>query len=407
MTHFVNIPEVYFFMIPSIAHIGGGEFYVARKVQYLRSLGVEVYVISTQKMEIKIPELKEFSSYIWEEMTFPISITPLRVINVIEKRFGRLLKDRKNAIIESNMVTLSPWAEYIASIYNIKHVVYLLTETFKTISPSLKSFFYFKLGQHLLYGITKYSIAYLLKTSDDLSYTELVAVGNISNQVKEIPLPIEVNKNNYDYVVICLGRLSKNYVMAATAAVCNFSKHTNLRVKLILVGGDASAREINNLKAIIDTSKNVDGEFTGALSPIPLGLFEIADVAISGAGCALICSQNGVPTITVDANDNKAIGILNVTTNNTTFRTVEPPIDIESLLDDVLIKKMYRVNKKKEENDDYSQHMKVMSITTKGDYYDINTLENERKYKLLKIIYHYSSFRFVRSIMNIYIAFVK
>ena len=54
---------IYVFLIPSIVEVGGGEFYVANKAQYLNKIGYNVIIISTRKKKAVIPYLKQFEKF--------------------------------------------------------------------------------------------------------------------------------------------------------------------------------------------------------------------------------------------------------------------------------------------------------------------------------------------------------
>ena len=393
----------YIFLIPSIVEVGGGEFYVANKAQYLNRLGYNVIIISTRKKKAFIPYLKQFEKYIWQELEYPISATPKRIVRKIEQRLHNIINN-KDVIFESNMVTLSPWGEYFAHIFQGLHIAYPLSEGFSVQTPSMKDFFEFKLNQHLLFGITEKSIALLLGTIQNIDNTCLLAVGCTYNQIQDVPLPKSIKLEGFDYNILCLGRLSKSYVKAATKAVSKFADiYFNKRIQYIVVGGDCTKEEKSLLVNMISNNENVYGVFTGALSPLPLRLFNIADAAIASAGCVGICRRCGLLTISVDANDSKAIGVFNVTTNNSIYRNDEPKINIETILEEVLVKKKYSaLGTLAEIEPDYSEHLNIINKQYDKHYYNIFDIKNPIRYKVLKFIYTIFGFRTVKTIMNLY-----
>ena len=398
----------YVFLIPSIVEVGGGEFYVANKAQYLNRIGYNVIIISTRKKKAVIPYLKQFEKYIWQELEYPISATPKRIVRIIEQRLHNIITN-ENIIFESNMVTLSPWGEYFAHQFQGLHIAYPLSEGFSVQTPSMKDFFEFKLNQHLLFGISKKSIGLLLGTIQDIENTCLPAVGCTYNQIQDLPLPESIKLEGFDYNILCLGRLSKSYVKAATKAVSKFAdNYFNKRIQYIVVGGDCTNEEKSILVNMISNNKNVYGVFTGALSPLPLQLFNIANVAIASAGCVGICRRRGLLTISVDANDSKAIGIFNVTTNNSLYRNDEPKINIETVLEEVLVQKKYpALETLSEIEPDYSKHLNIINKQYDKHYYNVFDINNPIRYNVLKFLYTIFGFRIVKTVMDLYIRFQK
>ena len=399
----------YVFLIPSIVEVGGGEFYVANKAQYLNKIGYNVIIISTRKKKAVIPYLKQFEKYIWQELEYPISSTPKRIVRKIEQRLHNIINNNKDVIFESNMVTLSPWGEYFAHQFQGLHIAYPLSEGFSVQTQSMKDFFEFKLNQQLLFGISKKSISLLLGAIQDIENTWLPAVGCTYNQIQDLSLPESIKLEGFDYNILCLGRLSKSYVKAATKAVSKFADTCfNKRIQYIVVGGDCTKEDKRLLVNMISNNKNVYGVFTGALSPLPLQIFNIAEVAIASAGCVGICRRRGLLTISVDANDSKAIGVFNVTTNNSLYRHDEPKINIENILEEVLVQKKYPPLETLDEIEpDYSKHISIINKQYEKQYYNVFDIKNPIRYTVLKFLYTLFGFRRVKIIMDLYIRFQK
>lgn len=356
----------YIFLTNTIDSIGGSQLYISRKVNYLKMHNWDVEVYYTDYGEVLIENLKPFVTNHLQVLCVPIDC-------VSRKEREKLLNHftpNEITIIETHLVHLSVWGEYIAKHIGGKHLAYFLCEHFPPLSDSARAFLRFKLHQKLLYGITNKSIPALFREDFDGSLYKLLAVGAFSavgdNDERITAIP------NADYTILSLGRLDKPYIPFMIASVKDFSEKYNLSKINLIVIGDSQYRD--TLFAPLNSIHNIHVFQLGNMSPIPQNVFTISDVAIATAGCVVVTSRNDVPTIVVDGNDYSAIGVMGYTTRNSLFRDVdEPPIQIKSLLEDILIKKMYS---KKGVRDfetpiDYSAHQRVIDQDFDGEYYDV------------------------------------
>jgi len=143
---------------------------------------------------------------------------------------------------------------------------------------------------------------------------------------------------------------------------------------------------------IREDAPNISVIATGYLYPVPTKLLEQCDAFFTSAGSSWVCMRSGIPTITYDGNDNKPIGILGRTTQNTLFRgETEPPGDFSILMDQILVERKY---KKEAPNfsdglPDFSDHMKALEETaSEKEYYDVESIKPETKtdYKLKRAL---------------------
>lgn len=365
----------YIFLNTTIANIGGAELYISHKLEHLEKLGYNVYVITFEVGNVVIENLKTYEKYIIPELKIPFRRTTHKVRKSVINVFLKL-NLHGTTIIESSFVNLNLWGEYIASQIKAYHICYLLPET-NDISPKDYNFFLFKYNQHCLYGITKNTIPQMMNDGGVYPNTTLTAVGCTADAVNNENLYNIPNWKDADYTILSLGRLNKPYVPYMLAAVENFIKAIGSNtVNLILVGGYINVSIRKKINTISKYSKTINIFYLGEMNPIPQVLFRKSDVAIAVAGCAGICQRQGLPTITIDANDFKAIGILGKTTKNRIYREKEQPIEITELLYKVLVEKEYVKSAPQKclsrQNIDYSEHDKLLQIPSNYNYYQVS-----------------------------------
>ena len=354
----------YLFLTPSIVSIGGAELYVARKVKHLREMGWYPIVFSFCKGDIKIEDLRGFNENIVAEFELKYSISNVRIRNGVLKNVESKVKEACQIIVESHTTNLAYWGEYIASCLNATHLCYLLTETFPKLSNLEHVFFENKLKQNLLRGIVDLSVTKLFSDGNKYNVPRLPALGNIYNSIDDkISYDYSIYRNA-DFKILSLGRLNKPYIEEMLRAVYTFSKaNPNRTINLTLLGGYF----VDKIKAIceeVQCGSMVEIIHIDECNPIPANIFSYNDIAIAVAGCARICTDQNLPTITVDANDKKAIGVLDVTTNNTILRQSEEPQEIYDLIEDLLIKKKYSLHHKEQKPQclDYSEHDRYFEV---------------------------------------------
>ena len=378
----------YIFLTSTIRNVGGAQLYMSRKMDWLKSLGWLVDTYYYNDGNVVIENLKEFKNHCIPELSIPFELLVDRKKKKILKTICSVNSDV--LIIESHILNLCLWGEYIISQKGGMNLCYLLSETFPPITKSTRCFLEYKLQQNLLFGINDRSIPLLLGNSSQTSKRGLLAVGNNEDNVKdiedyEIPLSFD-NK----VTIISLGRLDKPYIEPMVNSIKYFvSKHKELFFNVIFIG-DAAQKEIKeNILGQIDKEPNVETICTGYMLPIPRKLLKAADVAIASSGCVRITRNEGILTIAIDGEDYMALGIAGITTNNSLYRNnCEPKQKVEDLLEDILINKKY----KKEEiviNSvstvvDYSKHKAIIDGYKSRNAYNMESGSLSIKQMILK-----------------------
>mgnify|MGYP003289962207 CR=1 FL=1 len=364
----------YIFLTNSIRFIGGSQLYISRKVDYLRKQGWQVEVYYTDYGPIMIDNLRLFTANHFPVFCFPIEYVSKKERKKILEKF----EPNEETIIETHLVHLSIWGEYIAKYIGAKHIAYFLCEQFPPLSNGVSDYLKFKLRQNLLYGITSKSIPALFRENVDGTPYSLSAVGchagvgGIESRIEQLP--------EADYTILSLGRLDKPYIPNMVESVREFAEIYEEKKINLLVIGDSPFRE--KLLEPLKSRNNVLTLMLGELTPIPRNAFLASDVAIATSGCATLTSLNDVPTIAIDGNDFYAIGINGYTTSNTLFRNSnEPQLKIKDLLEDVLVKKMYPkkgIFEFEGQELDYSAHQAIIDQEFDKSYYDVLSIDTSK-----------------------------
>jgi len=372
----------YVFLTFSIANLGGQEMYVRSKLLYLKKNGWEVNIFSINKGEIYIHDFDSYTKQIIPKLGTPTYLT----LKHDKKKVIRVLLDSirnevfEELVIESHSIFFATWGELLAKELNCKHIVYSLIEENQLKDKELLEFAEFKHKRKELAGITRNYVHDMLHSYREISLREsyhLVAYS--SDIVEDYAHPILRSIPKGDYTIGNIGRLGKTYLLPVLDDIILYiNKKFPAIFNVIIIGGDPELIKIQRkIRLKFKQVPNANLVMTGYIYPIPKKLITLADVFISVSGSAVISEKLGVPTISIDVNDFKPIGVLGFTTKNIIFRDREPVIPLGVLLDEVLISKYY----KKEIIDlsncsipDFSSHMKfILESEQSKEYYDINT----------------------------------
>ena len=326
--------------------MGGAELYARDKLEYMQRKGYESYIFApkgySENTEILIEDLKQFNNGITELLDYypqqcspkDIKKTVLFVLEAIN------YSDSDEVLIESNSFITSCWGELIAQYIQGKNYCFILHENFY---GDCLEFFEFKLNRKELAGTYDDSLVKMFtgykNLADDQRYY-LLATN--SQTVKDIQYNDMPDISKYDWIIGGISRLEKPYVEEMLKEISIFaSNHKDKRILLILIGSDENPIVRNRIKQIMENSSNVTVFVTGILSPIPRCIFEKADVFVSSATSAQFPACEGVPTITIDGNDYKGIGILGYTTSEDLYHSGEDDVfDVNELLEKVLIERV-------------------------------------------------------------------
>lgn len=365
----------YIFLNTTIANIGGAELYISHKCDHLKELGYNVYVFTFERGNVVINNLKVYEKYVLPELKILFRRSNAMIRRKVLNVFRNLNLDGET-IIESNIDNLNVWGEYIAKEIDAYHICYLLPEN-NTAREKERDFYRYKYEQHVLFGITPHSIKDMMKDGQDYPNSFLPAVGCTADTI-DYDSQYEIKGwQDPDYTILTLGRLNKPYIPSMLNSVCDFAcEHKDKMVNLLIIGGYMSSDIEKKLIKIQNAAHNLKIYNLGEMSPIPQSLFAIADVAIAVAGCAYVCHGQGLPVITVDANDYKGIGLFKQTTINNTFRREECIVEVKDLLADVLVYKTFTKHKTNvpytSKQIDYSKHDELLSIPSNIKYFDVS-----------------------------------
>lgn len=369
--------------------------YARNKMNYLKNQGynVNIFHCETGRRKIIIRDLLEYEKNSYLILNHPAYLFSIpKQEEVISSIYQQVPKQCDELIIESLSIATATWGELIAEKLNAKNIVFLLSEYNSLRNDTIYEFFKFKLKRRELAGIQNKSISQLFcnreKIDEKFSY-QLDA--SCTNVVEDIPYPMMLQIPHSDFKIASIGRLNKLFLINILDDVISFIKeHDDKSFTIILIGGElhnsgAKKKIVQKFEKI----KNVRLFFTGYIYPIPRELVLLPDIFISSAGSCTVSSSLGKLTISIDSNDHKPIGIMGKTTNNTLFRDNEPIVSIKELLDDILIKKIYKsdiINLPDNPQVDFSEHLKfILNSDNSIAYFNINAVRLSLKDWIEKI----------------------
>ena len=341
--------KLYVFMATSICSIGGGSLYYKNKIKYLEEKGWHVLIFSFVKGKPSLSRLMSYEDCIMEELKFPPYLyTKKKRVKILIQVLKKINSEQYNQIIiESNHTPASMWGEYIASQTGAKHFIYALNEKDNKLGEEYLKFLKFKLERRELAGIVKQTVGNLLSSymviSEQQHYVLGACPGGAISNVEDVEFSdprIQEGKIN----VLSLGRLEKSYILPILQEFCDYAnKNMGLKFNLLILGSNFQIEK--SIVSMFTDVKNVNLIFLGSLFPIPLKLLKLVDVNIASSGSAGLTHKFGIPTISVDGNDYRPIGILGYNAHNRLFRGEDEPIrDLADLLDLILVKRTVEKN---------------------------------------------------------------
>lgn len=366
--------KVFVFFTGPIGGIGGAQLYVARKLQWLRSCGWRVVVFSSDKVAVVVDELKEFEKDRHSWLNIPAYLYQRRKRARYLNRLLRVIGHAERYYFQSHTPQLASWAELVAEHVGGTHLFHSLTEDGHVNMRNLMRLTRHKYEQGLFKAIKDISAQKMLMMNDRPENIALVAVGCSIGNVADCECALLNGVTRAVHNILILGRLEKQYVKAGVTGVTEFArKHLADSINLYVMGDD-NDKLTGSLKDIVKHCQNIRAYWLGGLFPVPRKVFKLADVCIAGAGCAWMAMNESALCITVDANDQKAIGILGVTTNMSLFRKDEPEVEISEMLERVLVEKKYdaRDIKLVPNKLDYTAHQLLQDSVVQCEYFDFD-----------------------------------
>ena len=331
----------------SIVGVGGGQLYVSNKLKYMEESGYETYVFSALSGEILVSYLKETKGIIDNRFNHYPSEFPKKRVSAILDQIVRILNYSENdeMLVESTCINLSLWAELLAQKCNAKHILFSISEK-NEVFPGNVDYYVFKYKRRELFTINSNTFSELYKKSS------MVSEGTIPVLVAYLGIPVENYEcraideiDKKDRTICILGRISKKYVEIAARELAHFcSAHASLTFNIIVVGGVQSKTDeeiINNIYSYYADVNNATLYYPGGLSPLPEKLFEICDLFIGGAGCAILPYRKGKLTLGMSVIDGNALGLMGYDTSST-FIPAQGNISIQQFFSDALIDYKYK-----------------------------------------------------------------
>lgn len=371
----------YIFLTSGIRNMGGAQMYVANKSAYYESLGWETSVFFYTEGDIFINYLQRFSNNLIPDLGNSIWSLSKNTREKVIDQITNQISENDEVVVESNLLSLAYWGELIAEKIKGKHVVFILQETIPQLTIKQADFLDFKLNRKELLNSHSKSIHNIFKNrfKSDYDTYNYQLEPYCSNVIDYAHTDVPSTIIDADYNIMSIGRLDKEYIKPMLDEIKIFAqKHKDKTINLIFIGDDNSHTMGEYIKAIYASTNNIKLSLLGYIFPIPFDWIKIVDISIASSNSVLVTSEVGIPTISIDGRDLKAIGIHNHTTKSTVFRKEnEPALDISFLIEDVLINNKYLKNLKDNnvENElglHFYKHIELLNISSKEKfYYDV------------------------------------
>ena len=314
----------YIIVTYNVCNMGGGQLYVLRRCKHLKAQGFEVLIIvSYDSGYFPLQHVFEGTPILlYEEMRdASAKVSNKRKREIIGAVMAFVGKSTEN-YVESHTLYSTEWGEIIASSCHARHLAYPLAEPkFSSVkfSPA-KEIISAKYQNGEFYGCTSTSLKTIFR--EDPINNNYVNIGFDINEFVEISKPlIQFKKQQGDYVITTVGRLSKEYIEPFIEAVCRFAKtHQDQRIVLLLVGGSPVKEREEYLKAkYSNEALNIDNLnviFVGYIKELGKDIFSMTDLFV-GMGTASINSiSQGCLTLNIDPESNKTSGFFGTDTLN-------------------------------------------------------------------------------------------
>ncbi len=387
--------KYYIFLTPRIGSMGGAQMYVRNKVIDVEKRGYIPIVLFFKENNIYITDLCRFNQNLIEELEYnPIFFLDCKRKKIL-KYISKQLLECRECIIESHTPILAMWGELLARTleFPVIHFTYLLSEKV-ILNKGLFDFLFYKYKKKELVGIKNQTLinAFQPWVDDEIIGYNLLA--SCSNTYENISCKDSFILPIADYSIGSIGRLDKPFVIPMLDDILKFvNKYRDKTFNLYFIGGGTDDVKLE-IEKKLENVLNVNLCITDFIFPIPIDLILCCDVFISSAGSCVVSKNCGVPTIAIDGNDFKAIGILGYTTEECLFRKDEPKVEIDCLLEDVLILKLY---KKTGEivhlNFDFDSHWDfIKNINTEKTFYDFIEYKLSRKDRFKALLFQIFGF---------------
>ena len=360
----------------SFRSIGGTEIFMSNIIASAREHGYKPIVIHCdfgKGNPVYVPELRPFEKNGCRYLAFHPSLFFAFKRRRIIKWMKSLVPDcDSQSIVETHFLDMALWGELLAKSLGCRHLVYLLLQQNKIYDELQYNFFKFKYDRHELSAITDKNIPLMFsgwwkEPFPPIGYT---MPAYCSNSSADIPIDDKYKLQSADWTIGSIGRSWKDFVPPVCDAISKFAKQNpNKHINVLFIGGIMT----NEIKEKLGRIDNVRVFTTGVIFPVPYALIDKADVYVSQAGSCRLSQERGIPTISVDDNDFKAIGVVGFTTDNTIYREKEPQIEIDKLIEEILVKKVYkRIPPQPASKIDFTEYWRfVDNMAFSRSYFDV------------------------------------
>lgn len=414
----------YIILARSIINIGGEEIYNRNKYVYLKDK-YDTSLISTGNGKVYINDLKPLADNVVSELVNePFYYSNKQRSKILSKLIDKCnLKDtHEEIIIECHTVKLSLWGELLAKQIGGRSFCLLTEDRFPKISKSTSDFFQYKLNRHELAGINKASLQFLFsdtfKVPVEQSYFLSFYCTNVIEPVKST---LSIKKTDYDIVLGTITRLEKVCVPFILDNVLEFAKQNeDKKILFLYFGGSYDEKLEKQVIQKMSVCNNLTFIMTGILFPIPQVDVDLVDLFINVAGAATATKQQAIPTLTIELDIGKPLGIIGVTTISTQYKKAEekecPWETICDALTSILIKQeltLTEIKGKLEKQNitiDFSKHEAFINEGTEypKEYYDFSNYVVSKFWKfLITFLYGCFGINLLNKLMKIYRKIVR
>lgn len=371
----------YIFLTHDIANIGGLQLYIRAKTEWLLERGWDVRIFHSIGGRILIEDFNNYEHYYVPELFEPAYFYWKRKRGKIQcGLLDKISGNYQKIIFESHSVGHATWGEMLAERLNAKNFIYIIDEK-PSINPAELAFMRYKYERREVAGIVKETVPNAFRTAGfDVSQDgPLMPAYHCNDCVLDVAFTPFVKRKGY--TIGLFGRLEKEYMRyTADDIVAFLDRHKEDHFNVIYVGGE---RDGNTIKEELERKYNdihhADVYFTGFMFPLPRRLVNEFDVCIAGAGASWAITREGVPTITVDPNDNLSSGVLSVTTMNSIFSDGTKD-KVESWLEKVYQTHDAYIPHYKSVADSYEKHFEMIDGSEQSKQYDTSFLEAKGAY---------------------------
>ena len=372
----------------TIARVGGAQMYVKNKINYMRSLGWEVYVFSALDGPILINGLSDFKETIIPELyQYPGLVRKNKIIKMIMDTIGYAEESSEEILIESNAIPISCWAEIIAEKLKAKHFMFLLDEHLEY-SEEYYEFVKFKFDRKEIAVIKEKLVKKLLRDRVDVNDPERYILRAVCTNVVEDTKDERfdgIDYSKFDYTFCSLGRLNKEYIPSVIEGFEKFAlKHPEKNLCCIFIG-DQPENFVPDMKKVITERlgkiSNISLRMIGYVYPVPLSFFQNIDIGVATSGSASLFWKQDVVTISMDVYDNYPIGVLGYTTKNTMIREKEQKYDLDVLIEKILFQNYLKNHHYSAPNNNstefwFNQHFTFIEQSeSQKEYYDVSGIK--------------------------------